>query len=191
VTERMIIAGFGGQGIMTLGKLIANVAMQQENEVTFFPSYGAEVRGGTAHCHVVISSEAIYSPIVEQADTLLIMNQLSYEKFRPCLVSDGLLLTNSTMVVPEDTLERNSSATLLAAPVTDKANELGDVRVANMVMLGLYAATQDMLPPSALIAGLESTLTGRKARFLEINRRAFRVGEALAETRGRVSGSVL
>ena len=153
------------------------------------PILGAEVRGGTAHCHVIISDEAIYSPIVSKADTLLIMNQLSYEKFRSCLVRDGLLLINSTMTVPDDALERDSAATLLSAPVTDKANELGDVRVANMVMLGLYATTRDVLLPSALVAGLESTLTGRKARFLEINRRAFRAGEALAEACGRVSGS--
>ena len=181
MTERIIIAGSGGQGIITLGKLIAGVAMRQGKEVTFFPSYGAEVRGGTAHCHVIISDEAIYSPIVAEADTLLIMNQLSYQKFRPCLVCGGLLLINSTITVPDDALERDFSATLLSAPVTEKANELGDVRVANMVMLGLYAAVKDVLPSSALIAGLESTRTGRMAQFLDINLRAFRAGEALAK----------
>jgi len=181
VTERIIIAGFGGQGIITLGKLIAGVAMHQGKEVTFFPSYGAEVRGGTAHCHVIVSDEAIYSPIVTEADTLLVMNQLSYKKFRPGLIRDGLLLINSTMTVPDDALERDSSATLLSAPATDKANELGDMRVANMVMLGLFAAMRAVLPSSALAAGLESTLTGRKAQFLEINLRAFRAGEALAK----------
>ena len=188
--ERMIVAGFGGQGIMTLGKLVAGVAMQQGREVTFLPSYGAEVRGGTAHCHVVISDEAIYSPIVEEADTLLIMNQLSYGKFRSCLVRDGRLLVNSTMTVPDDALERDSSAALLAAPVTEKANELGNVRVANMVMLGLYAAMTDVLPPSALVAGIESILTGRKAQFLEINLRAFQAGQALAEIDAQPSRSV-
>jgi len=160
MTERVIMAGFGGQGMMLLGKLLAAVAMDEGREVTFFPSYGAEVRGGTAHCHVVISDEPIYSPIVERADSLIIMNQPSYGKFRPRLKPGGLLLLNTSMADPDPAQERGSPCVYLSIPATDTANQLGNVRVANVVMLGAYAAVRPVLPSRAILAGLEAQLTG-------------------------------
>jgi len=181
VLERVIMAGFGGQGMMMLGKLLAGVAMREEREVTFFPSYGAEVRGGTAHCHVIISDEPIYSPIIEEADTLIIMNQPSYDKFRPRLRRGGLLLLNASMT--EETAGRNvaSEAACLSVPATEVANELGNVRVANVVMLGAYARLRGALPALSLLAGIESRLGAGKAHLLEVNRQAFRKGESFAE----------
>ena len=187
MTERVIMAGFGGQGMMMLGKLLAGVAMREGREVTFFPSYGAEVRGGTAHCHVVISDEPIYSPIVEEADTLIIMNQPSYDKFRPRLQAGGLLLLNSSMTEPDEARERASAARCLSAPVTEMADKLGNVRVANVVMLGVYAHARAVLTTSALMAGLEASLAGAKAHLLEINREAFRRGEEFATRHGQPS----
>ena len=180
MTERVIMAGFGGQGMMMLGKMMAGVAMHEGKEVTFFPSYGAEVRGGTAHCHVIISDEPIYSPIVEEADTLIIMNQPSYDKFRPRLRPGGLLLLNTSMAELDDAFECGSSVTCLSAPATEIANDLGNVRVANVVMLGVYAQIRGALPAMALMDGLEAGFGGRKAHLLEVNRQAFRRGEALA-----------
>ncbi len=180
MTERVIMAGFGGQGMMMLGKLFAAVAMREGAEVTFFPSYGAEVRGGTAHCHVVVSDEPIYSAIIERADTLIIMNQPSYDKFRPRLRPDGLLLINASMAEPNSALERDSQVTCLLIPATDAANKLGNVRVANVVMLGAYSAMRPVLPSEAIVAGLEAQLSGPKAHLLEVNRKAFRRGAELA-----------
>ena len=180
MTERVIMAGFGGQGIMLMGKLYAAAAMHAGKEVTFFPSYGAEVRGGTAHCNVIVSGEPIYSPTVETADTILVMNQPSYGKFRPRLRAGGLLIINTSMAAPEDDLERKSPAQCLALPATEVANELGNVRVANTVMLGAYAAARPVVPVERILAELEKGMTGRKAHLLEINQRAFRKGKELA-----------
>ncbi len=180
MTERVIMAGFGGQGMMMLGKLFAGVATGENRQVTFFPCYGPEVRGGTAHCHVVVSNEPIYSPIVEKADSLIIMNQPSYDKFRSRLKPGGLLLINASMAEPDSALEGSSQAVCLPIPATDAANELGNVRVANVVMLGAYVAVRPVLPSPAVAAGLESQFTGTKARLLEINRRALQKGAELA-----------
>jgi len=183
VTERVIMAGFGGQGMMLIGKIVATVAMEQGLQTTFFPSYGAEVRGGTAHCHVIISDAAIYSPMVEAADALIMMNQPSYAKFRPRLREGGLLLLNSSMARTTEDLERNNRVVFVDVPATEIANELGNVRVANTVMLGAYSGAHPVLPAEALIEGLERELTGPKARLREINRRAFERGLELAASR--------
>ena len=132
--ERVIMAGFGGQGMMFIGKLLAQAGMEEGFNVTYFPSYGAEVRGGTAHCHVAISDQPIYSPIVEEADALIIMNQPSYRKFRPCLKPDGLLILNSSMVE----VKEEADAEVVAVPATELADEMGGVRVGNVIMLALY-----------------------------------------------------
>ena len=174
--ERVIMAGFGGQGMMLIGKLLASAAMKDGREVTFFPSYGAEVRGGTAHSHVVISTEPIYSPIVEEADTLIIMNQPSYEKFRPRLKPDGLLILNSSMLAAKD----EGDAEVIAVPVTELADELGSVRVGNVIMLGLYNEIKKIFPSDAVFSEVEKVMTGRKAKLLDLNRRAWAKGRELA-----------
>ena len=184
MTERVIMAGFGGQGIMLIGKLYAAAGMRAGKEVTFIPSYGAEVRGGTAHGNVIVSDEPIHSPMVEEADTLIIMNQPSYDKFRPRLRADGRLLINTSMARCEEQPEAVSPALLVPVAATELAIELGDVRVANVIMLGAYAATQQPVPTAAILAELESGMTGRKAHMLEINRKAFRRGQELVKAAG-------
>ena len=177
MVERMIMAGWGGQGLMTLGKLVANVAMTDGLEVTWFPSYGAEVRGGTAHCQVILSDEAIYSPMVERADTLLLMNQPSYDRFRPRIADDGLMVINSSMA--QDTQPGEGYA-VVYVPATDIAVELGDIRAANMVMLGAYSALRDALSEQSIRAYIQSIFTGRKAALAELNLTALDRGRAAA-----------
>ncbi len=180
MTERAIMAGFGGQGMMLLGKMLAHAGMIDGLEVTFFPSYGAEVRGGTAHCHVILSDAPIYSPIVEHADTLVLMNQPSYEKFRPRLRNGGHLLLNTSMVdADRDTAHEQAAKTVLL-PATEEANALGNVRVANVMMLGAYVTLWHPVSEDAIMAVLEEKLGSRKAHLLEVNRRAFRRGAELA-----------
>jgi 2-oxoglutarate ferredoxin oxidoreductase subunit gamma len=180
VIERTIMAGFGGQGMMLMGKVYAAAAMTEGKEVTFFPSYGAEVRGGTAHCHVIISADDIYAPIVEVADSLVIMNQPSYTKFRPRLKEGGLLMVNTSLTALDPAVEDGSSIRILAVPVTEIANELGNVRVANTIMLGACTALRPILRPEAVLSALEKTLTGVKAHLIDINRIAFSKGIELA-----------
>ena len=97
MNHRIIFAGSGGQGLLTVGKLLAQCSMEEGRHVTCFPSYGSEVRGGTSHCHVIVSDEEIYSPLVEDATALMIMNQPSLERFGPQLIRPGLLVLNTSM----------------------------------------------------------------------------------------------
>jgi 2-oxoglutarate ferredoxin oxidoreductase subunit gamma len=172
----MIIAGFGGQGVMTIGKFAATVGMREGREVIYLPAYGAEVRGGTANCYVIISDQPIYSPVVEIADTLFIMNQPSYDKFRSRLKEGGLLLVNSSMAQIDEELERRRKARLVRVHATHCANELGNVRTANVVMLGAYCAAGGALSSATVLNEMESELAGDKPHLLEVNRAAFRKG---------------
>ena len=176
MTERVIMAGFGGQGVMLLGKLLAEVAMEERMNVTFFPSYGTEVRGGTANCHVVVCDGEIFSPVVEDADSLIIMNEASYARFHECLRPDGVMFYNSSMVRPE-----GGNGRCMPVPATDTAVRLGSMKVANMVMLGAYNAMKDIVPDSKIIDVLRRSLTGRKAALLEINRQALDRGREIYE----------
>jgi len=178
--ERLLVSGFGGQGIMTLGKTLAQAALDAGLETTYFPSYGAEVRGGTANCHVILSDEPIYSPRVEEADTLVIMNQPSYERFRPILKPSGILLINASMTEPRGERESASPARLLSIPATEIANDLGNVRVANTVMLAAFAETWNGVPADACWKALEASLSGRHRHLLDVNRRAYERGRAAA-----------
>ena len=159
-----------------MGKLLAGMAMKADLHTTYFPSYGTEVRGGTAHCHVKISDEEVYLPNVEHADVLIVMNQMSMDRFGERLVGGGLLLANSSMVTPPADLP--AGAVVRQIPATGMAVDLGDIRVGNMVMLGAYRAARDWLTAENLEAYLTRTMTGRKAALLELNRKAAAAGAA-------------
>jgi len=173
------MAGFGGQGILFMGKLLAQLMMEQGKQITYFPSYGAEVRGGTANCHVIISDDDIHSPVADTATTLIIMNAPSYERFAPLLEDDGLMILNTSMVQKHQPVERG---TIIEIPATDEANALGNVRIANMLMLGAYLERRKILPMDVLIDYLPSLLGARKAQLLEINVAALRRGQELARS---------
>jgi 2-oxoglutarate ferredoxin oxidoreductase subunit gamma len=172
--ERILIAGAGGQGALTLGKFVAQVAME-EHRVTFFPSYGAEVRGGTAHCHVVISDTEIADPVVEEATAMIVMNQASYARFAPRIRPDGLLVTNSSMVRPEPHV---ACGQLLAVPASQRAAEMGDIRVANIILLGAMNAARPVMSEMTLRRVMGEKLGGdaSKAKLLELNRQALELG---------------
>jgi len=170
--ERMIFAGAGGQGIMVMGKLMALAAMNEGLNVTCFPSYGAEVRGGTAHCHIVTSDTEIASPLVEKAGTLVIMNDLSMQRFGGRLSDGGLLAVNTSMAAPPEKL----NGRLLAVRATDIAQELGNMRVANMVMLAALNARTGLVKNETLWAAVEEFAGTERAHLLEINRKAFLAG---------------
>jgi len=175
--ERAIIAGFGGQGLMFLGKLTIKTLMDEGFHVTYFPSYGAEVRGGTAKCQIIISSDEIASPIVEAADTLVLMNQPSYEKFKPQLAPDGVMLANSSLVRVTDP---PAARILLEVPATQMATDLGDVRCANMIMMGAYNAIRDFVPVDRLIAQMKEAFGEGKAAIHGLNAKAIQAGRDFA-----------
>jgi len=175
--EKTIMAGFGGQGLLFMGKLLAQIMMQQGKKITYFPSYGAEVRGGTCHCHVIVSDDDIHSPIVESATTLVIMNGPSYTRFAPLLERDGLLLLNTSIVRDYKPL---GWGRIIEVPATDEANELGDVRTANMVMMGAYIETRKLATLDALKDELARVLAGKRPEMLAINTAAIDRGVEIA-----------
>jgi len=134
MNQKMILAGFGGQGLMLLGKLLCFVEMRNGMHVTYIPSYGAEMRGGTANCSVILSDDPIASPMVPTATTVVIMNQPSYEKFKNRVEKNGNLFVNSSLVEVTNPPE---GINIVKVPATEIAAEMGDVRNANMILLGV------------------------------------------------------
>ncbi len=169
--EEIIIAGSGGQGIMFLGNLLCNVAVSQNKYTTFFPSYGAEIRGGTANCSVIISDDEIGSPVIAEPSVLIVMNEQSYNRFSPKLKRGGLLFVNSSLVfsVPPDAVQ---------IPATEIALQVGDVRAANMVMLGKFIKDTKIFPVAAVNDIIKNVLENKK-NLLEINLSAFMRGTKL------------
>lgn len=172
MTERIVLAGFGGQGMMLLGKLLAQAAMADGKKVTYFPSYGTEVRGGTAVYHLIISNDEIFSPIIEEADTLIIMNQPSYQKFKEMLKPNGLLLLNTSMIK----LDNFHDAVVYKVSATEIASKLGNVLVSNIVMLGAYLAIKKLFSPTLILEELQEILRGKKANLFTINKQALENG---------------
>lgn len=175
MTEKIIIAGAGGQGIMLLGKVLAEAVMREGKFVSWLPSYGAEVRGGTAHCMLIISDQEIGSPYVDKADTLIIMNAPSLEKFKERIKNQGLFILNSSLAksVPAKDLKINSH------PFTDIAIGLGNIKVANMVALGFYLAQKKIIGIENMLKVIEDIAPAGKKGLVKINQQALRVGMKL------------
>ncbi len=166
------MAGFGGQGLMFIGKLLAYSAMKTGKHVTWIPSYGPEMRGGTANCTVVVSDEEIGSPVITKPQALIIMNNPSLEAFEPRLQPQGMLFLNSSLITQKIT---RKDIKVITIPANDIAMEVGEKRAANMVMLGAYIARTKVVPKESILQGLEE-LFGKKAQYLEVNRQAFEKG---------------
>jgi 2-oxoglutarate ferredoxin oxidoreductase subunit gamma len=177
--HRLIAAGFGGQGVLTIGKLLCNAAMAEGRRVCYLPSYGAEVRGGTANCKVVVSSRDIYSPLVECADSLVMLNEPSMERFLPRLAPGGRVVAN-TSAVDLSRFDLPEAARVTEVPAIGAAAELGEVRVANVVMLGALVAATGLVGREACESAIRQVLGGRKAALLQANLAALARGMELA-----------
>ena len=172
--ESVIIAGFGGQGVLFSGKLIAQTAMHANKEVTLIPAYGAEVRGGTSNCTVIIDEQPIASPMVTTPSSLVIMNKASQAKFAHRLKPDGLLLYNSSLIDTGPDLPE--TATVIPIPADELAIELGNQKVANMIMLGAYARLCKTLELADVIETLPQVLAQRHHHTLPTNKTALKKG---------------
>ncbi len=173
MSEKVILAGLGGQGMMLLGRLMAQAVMLEGKNVTFFPSYGTEVRGGTAYYHLTVSEEEIFSPVIEEADALIVMNLPSYMKFKNFLKPNSMLFLNSSMI---DKIDNEMNIDVFRIPATKIANEIGNVVASNMVMLGAYNQVKNLVSIPVFLSCLKSTLSGKKARFFEVNKLAIERG---------------
>lgn len=175
--ERAVVfAGFGGQGVLLAGKILARAAMDEGLEVTWLPSYGPEMRGGTANCTVVLSDAPIGSPIVESPDVLLAMNGPSLDRFEPRVARGGAVVVNSSLIARRPARE---DVTVVALPANDLARELGEPRAANMVALGAVVRTLAVLPLDAVKKAMEAELGAKaRGRLLEVNHAALERGHA-------------
>ncbi|MBN1974612.1 MAG: 2-oxoacid:acceptor oxidoreductase family protein [Sedimentisphaerales bacterium] len=176
--EELIIAGFGGQGIMLAGKLLAQTAMNCGREVTYMPSYGAEVRGGTANCMLVIADNEIACPVVGKPDSLVVMNKASLNKFAPILKNNGLLIFNSSLIDIEPDVDE--SIEVIRLPADELAVELGSIKAANMVALGAYLQARGFLDIESAIQALPEILAERYHKTLPLNSEALRRGAQFA-----------
>jgi 2-oxoglutarate ferredoxin oxidoreductase subunit gamma len=169
----LIIAGFGGQGVLFAGQLLAYAAMDEGREVTWIPSYGPEMRGGTANCTVIIADEEIGSPLVRNPHAVVAMNLPSLDKYEPLLKPGGVQVVNTSMV---NRAAQRSDVTTVLIPGNEIAESLGDQRMTNMVLLGGLLANLPVLSLAALERALKAHLPVRHHRLLPMNIQALTRG---------------
>ncbi len=174
----LLAAGFGGQGVMVLGQLIAYTGIAQGLHVTWIPSYGPEMRGGTANCGVVLSEEEIASPVVSEADAVVIMNQPSLAKFEHAAKKGGVLIYNSDLVKYE---HPRTDVTVIAVPMNSLAEKLGSDKVANIVGLGALVEATGLVKEDVCIETIKEKLGTKKPKFLPMNLEAFSQGKAVVQ----------
>jgi 2-oxoglutarate ferredoxin oxidoreductase subunit gamma len=179
-----VFSGFGGQGALFAGQLLAYAAMDAGLHVTWIPSYGPEMRGGTAHCTVIVSDEEIGSPLVRTPSSVLAFNNPSVEKYEPLVAPGGLLIHNASLT--SYVIQRHD---IRAIPIhaSEVAVELGNARLLNTVMLGAYLQLTQVLPIAMVMHALENHMSTRRPELLALNKQALQRGMLLAEAAGEVS----
>jgi 2-oxoglutarate ferredoxin oxidoreductase subunit gamma len=176
--QSFVFSGSGGQGIMSAGIMLAHAAIDEAKHATYLPEYGPEQRGGSAKCTVIISDGEIISPLTKKCDNLICMNEQSYRKFAGDLKAGGLLVLNSSRVKDE---EIRSDVRVLGVPVDDIALELGNVRVANIVLIGALMGATDIVSKEVLVRSLEEKFKSKKPEILELNMKALEKGIELGK----------
>ena len=171
--QDVIIAGFGGQGVMLIGNLLAQAGMEHGLEVSFIPVYGAEMRGGTANCTVVLDEHPIGSPLVREPMSTIILNEPSLSKFQPRLSADGVQIVNASLVA-ENLLDTTKRTVYI--PVNDMAHELGNVKMANMVALGAWLKATGALPLNVVQEALNRVVSAHYAKLISANAKALEQG---------------
>jgi 2-oxoglutarate ferredoxin oxidoreductase subunit gamma len=174
--QKIRCAGFGGQGIVLMGKLIAQAAMSEGRHTTFFPQYGAAMRGGTANCSVIVSDQEIASPMVEQPDVALIMNGPSLDKFESTVKPGGWILYNTSLI---DRKITRTDVNVIEIRANNVAEEVGSAKSANMVMLGAFAKKIGTVKLESLLAALDVQLEGKNEKIMNLNREAMKRGAQL------------
>ena len=175
--QEMIFAGFGGQGVLSMGSILAYAAMKEGKDVTWYPSYGPEMRGGTANCTVNISDQPISSPVVNEYDLSIVLNLPSLKKFEPKTKKGGILIWENTIIKQKP--ERDDIR-IYGIPAIEKAsNELKNVKVMNMIMLGALVTLNQIVKIDSLMKALEDTLPERYHHLLPLNQKALELGMSL------------
>lgn len=173
--QGLIMAGFGGQGIVSGGIMLAYTGMMDGLNVTFFPAYGAEMRGGTANCSVVISTDPVAAPVVGKPDTVLIMNEPSLAKFEPMVKPGGRVFVNTSLVASRP---KRTDVEVIDVAANEIAEELGSIKCANMVMLGAYAQKTGAVKLRTLKNNIKKVYPRAKDALIEMNKKAIDRGAA-------------
>ncbi|MFZ5916765.1 MAG: 2-oxoacid:acceptor oxidoreductase family protein [Chloroflexota bacterium] len=167
--EEVIISGFGGQGALFAGQLLTYSGMDEGYQVTWIPSYGPEMRGGTAHCTVILSDDPIGSPIIRNPTAAIVMNPPSMEKYEPLIKAGGALVVNSSLVRAES---MRDDITVAYVPANDLAAELGNVKMANVVLLGALLGVRPILPAGAVKKAMEAHIPQHRKQIITPNKQA-------------------
>ncbi|PID85251.1 MAG: 2-oxoacid:ferredoxin oxidoreductase subunit gamma [Chloroflexi bacterium] len=173
----IVISGFGGQGVLFSGQLLAYAGMDNEKHVTWIPSYGPEMRGGTANCTVIVSDDPVGAPLVAEPDVAVVLNLPSFEKYEGLVKPGGLLVVNSSIVDKETS---RTDIDVIAIPANQIAEELGSVKMMNMAAMGALLAKRPLLTLSQVEQALDDHLPPRKAHLLEANKQVLQKGYELA-----------
>ncbi|OGU26927.1 MAG: 2-oxoacid:ferredoxin oxidoreductase subunit gamma [Ignavibacteria bacterium GWA2_54_16] len=176
-TQEIIIAGFGGQGVLSMGQLLVYAAMLENKEISWMPSYGPEMRGGTANCIVIVSDAKISSPILSKFDSALILNQPSMDKFADKVHPGGLLIYERSTIIHPPT---RTDIEILNIPAVEEAHRLGSKQVANVVLLGAYLERRPVVKPENVVLALSKVLPKHRQHLLPVNENALVRGKELA-----------
>jgi len=177
--QEIIVAGFGGQGVMSMGQLLAYAGMEEDKHVSWIPSYGPEMRGGTANCSVTISDVPVSSPLISEPDTLIVLNRPSLEKFEPDVKPGGLLLINSSLI---DIEPKRSDLRVVKLPADDLADKnFSNTRVANMILVGAFVAITKAVNIESVLGALKKVLPEYRHNLIPLNRQALELGMDLAK----------
>ncbi len=180
MTEEIIIAGFGGQGVLSMGKILAYSGMMQNKEVSWFPSYGPEMRGGTANVTVIISDERISSPILNKFDTAIILNQQSMDKFENSVKAGGLLIYDPNGITRHPV---RTDIDIYTVDAADEAARIGSAKVFNMIVLGAFLKLKPLIEPEYMHKGLEKSLPVRHHGSIPENEKAIEIGKEIIKPR--------
>ena len=175
--HRIMIAGFGGQGVLLIGQVLCYAGMAEGLNVSWLPTYGPQMRGGTAACSVILSDGDIGSPQVTTPDSLIVMNLPSFDKYEPMVTEGGKIFVNSSLI------EKRTARTDIEAvyvPCNDAAEAVGNARAANMAMLGAFIADTGLLKKESVMAGLKKAFGERRAHLLPVNEKAMDKGAELS-----------
>ena len=179
MTEEIIIAGFGGQGVLSMGKILAYSGLMQNKEVSWMPSYGPEMRGGTTNVSVIISDERISSPMISVFDTAIILNQQSLDKFEKSVKPGGVLLYDPNGIIKPPT---RTDINIYKVAATEKASELGLAKVFNMIVLGAFLQVKPVVTEEFIEKGLMKSLPERHHGLIPENLKAVQTGKEIVET---------
>ena len=178
MTREFIFAGFGGQGMLLIGKFLAMACMLDGKHVSWLPSYGPEMRGGTANCSVIVSDDPVASPIVHEADVVVAMNAPSLDKFEPVVKPGGLLVINSSII---DRKSVRDDIKVVYCDANNIAEQVGNPKGANVAILGAVLGSMDIVPEDKMAEAIKIELGERKLKFLPGNMKALEAGMALAK----------